>query len=79
MLVTHFEHKGGKGIDGVKVKSMINLVLVKKDMLHFVQDVRAGRRMGQGIPDHHVILCEFRLVGTWIKRRVVVNGARKIR
>ena len=27
--------------DGVKVKSMIDLVLMKKDMLHFVQHVRA--------------------------------------
>ena len=25
--------------DGVEVKSMIDLVLVKKDMLHYVQDV----------------------------------------
>ena len=32
--------------DGVEVKSMIDLVLVKKDMLHYVQDVRAVRGMG---------------------------------
>ena len=31
--------------DGVEVKSMINLVLVKKDMLRFVQDVRAVKEM----------------------------------
>ena len=29
-----------RGPDGVQVMSMINLVLVKKYMLHFVQDVR---------------------------------------
>ena len=32
--------------DGVEVKSMIDLVLVKKDMLHYVEDVRAVRGMG---------------------------------
>ena len=32
--------------EGVEVKSMIDLVLVKKDMLHYVQDVRAVRGMG---------------------------------
>ena len=31
--------------DGVEVKNMIDLVLVKKDMLHFVQNVRGVRRM----------------------------------
>ena len=34
------------GQDRVKVKSMIDLVLVKRDMLHYVQDVRAVRGMG---------------------------------
>ena len=44
---TYFEHKNfykytrvAKGQDGVEIKSMIDLVLVKKDMLRFVQDVR---------------------------------------
>ena len=36
---------------------MIDLVLVKKDMLHFVQDLRAVKGMGLGISDHHVVLC----------------------
>ena len=35
--------------------------------------------MGQGLSDHHVILCEVRLVGAWIKRREVLDGARRIR
>ena len=59
--------------DGVEVKIMIDLILVKKDMLHFVQDVRAVRGVGRGISDHHVILCKVRLVGTWIKRRKIVD------
>ena len=29
--------------------------------------------------DHHVALCRVRLVGTWIKMRDVVAGARSIR
>ena len=65
-----------KGQDGVEIKGMIDLVLVKKDMLHFVQDVRTVRGMGQGISAHHVVLCKLRLVGTWIKRRVLVDRAR---
>ena len=37
---------------------MMDLVLVKKDMLHFVEDVGAVRGMGRGISDHHVVLCK---------------------
>ena len=53
---------------------MINLVLVKKDMLGFVQDVWSFRGMGRGISDHCVVLCKVRLVG-----RKVVDRARRIR
>ena len=35
--------------------------------------------MGQGLSNHHVVLCKARLVGAWIKRREVVAGARRIR
>ena len=42
---------------------MVDLVLVKKDMLCYVQDVRAVRGMGQGLSEHHVLLCKVRLVG----------------
>ena len=35
------------GQDGVKFKSMTYLVLVKRDMLQYVQDVRAVRGMGR--------------------------------
>ena len=63
----------------MEVKSTIDLVLVKRDMLHFEQDVRAVRGMGRGISYHHVVLCKVRLVGTWIKRREVVDRARRIR
>ena len=55
---------------------MIDLVLVKKDMLRYVQDVRG---MGRGFSDHYVLLCKVRLVGAWIKRTEVVVGARRIR
>ena len=53
---------------------------MKRDILRYVQDVKAGKRIGRGLSDHHVLLCKFRLVGAWIKRReVVVVGARWIR
>ena len=58
---------------------MIDQVLVKKEMLRFVQHVRAVRGMGRGISDHHFVLCKVRLVGTWIKRREVVDGFRRTR
>ena len=29
--------------------------------------------------NHHVVQCKVRLVGAWIKRRDVVDGARRIR
>ena len=35
--------------------------------------------MGQGLSDHHIVLCKVRLVRTWIKRRQVLVGARRIR
>ena len=64
--------------DGVEVKRMIDLVLVKRDMLRYVQDVRVVRGMGCGLSNHYVILCKFRLVEAWIKRREVVVEARRI-
>ena len=42
--------------DGVEVKSLIALVLVKRDMLRYVQNGRVVRGMGRGISDHHVVL-----------------------
>ena len=44
--------------DRVEVKSMIDLVLVKRNMLHYVHDVRVVKGMGQGISDHRVVLCK---------------------
>ena len=55
--------------DGMLVRSMIDLVLVKKDKLYYVQDLRVVRGMGCGLSDHYVVLCKVRLVGAWIKRR----------
>ena len=82
----YFEHSSlhkytrvTRGQDRVEVKSMIDLVLVKRDILNYMQDVRAFRGMGKGLSDHHVVLCKVRLVGAWIKRQEVVDRARKIR
>ena len=54
-------------------------VLVKKDTLRYMQDVRVVRGMRRGLSDHHVVLCKARLVGIRIKRSEVVVGARRIR
>ena len=37
------------------------------------------RGMGQGLSDHHMVLCKVRLVGPSIKRREVVVGAISIK
>ena len=68
-----------RGQDVVEIKSIIDLVLVKRDMLYYVQDVREMRGMERGLSDHHVALCKVRLVEAWIKKREVVDGARRIR
>ena len=51
-----------RGPDGAGVKSMIVI-------LCYVQDVKAVRRMGRSLSDHHVVLCNVRLEGVWIRRR----------
>ena len=35
--------------------------------------------MERSFSDHHVLLCKVRLLGLCIKRKGMVNGARKIR
>ena len=54
--------------------NMIDLMMVKEDMLSYMQDVSLVRGMGRGLSDHHVVLCKFSLLGAWIKRREVVNS-----
>ena len=46
---------------------MIDLLVVKKDLLRYVQDVWAVRGMGRELSDHHVVLCKARLVGEWVR------------
>ena len=67
---TYFKHSSlhkytrvARGRDGVELKSMIDLVLVKRNMLQYVQYVRAVRGMGCGLSDHYAVLCKVRLVG----------------
>ena len=63
-----------KGQGRVEIKSILDLVLVKRDMLRYIQDVRVVRGMGCGLSDQHVVLCKVRLVGGWIKKRGGVWG-----
>ena len=67
---TYFEHKNlhkynrvARGQDGGEIKNIIDLVLVKRDMLRYVEDVRVVRGIGRGLLDHAVELCKVKLVG----------------
>ena len=46
----HKHTRVARGHEGVEVKSMIDLGLVKRDMLRYVQDVRVVKRIGRGPP-----------------------------
>ena len=64
----------------MEIKSIIDLVLVKRDMLRYVQDMRALLyKYVHFLSYHYVVLCKVRLEGAWIKRREVVGEARSIR
>ena len=54
-----------EGQNTVEVMSTIDLMLVKKDILWNMQDVRAVRGMGQGLSDHRDVHCKVRSVGGW--------------
>ena len=47
---------------GVEIKRMIDLVLVKMDMLRYVQEVRVVGGMGRGPSDHYFVLRKVRLI-----------------
>ena len=55
----------------------IALVLMKKDMLRYVWDVRIVRGVVRGLVDH-IVLCKVRLVVAWIKRIEIENEDRSI-
>ena len=59
--VKYFEHKRlqnytkvAKSQYEVEVKSMIDLMQVKKDILYYVHDVRPVKGMGSGLSDCHM-------------------------
>ena len=59
----HIYTKVTRSQDGVEGKSMIDLGVVKKDMLRYVWDGRVVRGMGRGLSAHYVVLCKIRLEG----------------
>ena len=78
---TYFKHRSlykytrvARGHDILELKRMIVLVLVKRDILRYGQDVRAVRGMGRGLSNYHIVLCKARLVGAWFNRKEVVAG-----
>ena len=63
ILNSYFKHKSlleytrvARAQDGVELISMIDLILIKKGVLSYVQGVRAVRRMGRGLSNHYVVL-----------------------
>ena len=67
--VTYFKHKClhkytrvTRGQDRVEIKSMVDLILVKRNVLPYVQDVKAVRGIGRGLSDHHIVLCKVRII-----------------
>ena len=69
MSNTYFEHRSlhkhtrvVRGQHGVDIKNMIDLVLLKNDIMRYVQDVKAVKGMRRDLSDHHVVLCKVRLV-----------------
>ena len=67
---TYFEYRSSykytrvaRGQYGVEIKSRIDLVLVKKDMLRDVQDLGTVRGIGRSLSNHNVVRYIVRLVG----------------
>ena len=40
-----------------EIKSIVDLMLIKRDVLKYVHDVKTVREMGQGVWDCLVVLC----------------------
>ena len=64
LVNTYFKHinlhnytRVSRDREDVEIKSMIGLVLVKRDMLRYVQGVGTVRGMGRSLSDHHVVMC----------------------
>ena len=72
-------------LEGLKVKirmeviGMVGLVLVKKNILKTVYDLKIVRGMGQGISNHSFVLCNDMMLSTWIKHRKEMRGLEVLR
>ena len=82
---TYFEHKNihkytriGKARDR-EVRSMIDLILVKRDMLKYLCDVKVVRGLSGDLSDHLIVLCKIRLIGTWMERKERNRKGERIR
>ena len=65
--------------DIIDLMCIIDLMLVKRDIIQQVQDITTDRGIGRTLSDHPIIPCKGGSVGTIIKRRKVVNRARRIK
>jgi len=82
---TFFKHKDihkftfvGRARGGVN-KSMIDYVMVRKEMLRDVCDVLSVRGLGGGLSDHMIVLCKMRMKGVWLKQQRRTNDAVRIK
>ena len=82
---TFFKHKDihkytrvGQSRNG-EVRSMIDLVLFKRNMLKDVCDVKCIRGLSGGLSDHMIVLCKLRVIGTWMRRQEKASEGKRIR
>ena len=66
------------GRDGER-NSMIDYVLVRKELLKWVFDVRAAIGLSGGISDHVMVLCRVKFENVWWKPRVKENSESRIK
>ena len=78
--VMDFNHKNvdmynrvAKGEDRVHVVSKMNLV-IKRESLKYVHEVKIVREEAQVISDHSFVLCYVKVMGTQMKRKEEMNG-----
>ena len=77
---TYFEHKSGRGPRWSEGKEHVRSSAEEEgNATLFAGCVGSDRNGTRHLRLHHVVLCKVSLVGTWIKRREVVDGARRIR
>ena len=53
---------------GVMSKSMTDFVLVKREMLRWIHDIKCMRGLSGGVSDHLIVLCRVKLDFEWTRQ-----------